>query len=149
MKNVIRKIQLTDLPKCAEILEKSYVKPPYNEKFTDGSAFNYLKRKLDFCAEHSLVIEDDISVIGFVIVNLSYWTFGKQALIEEIVIDEDEQGKGYVKKLMEYANDYLKSLGVKSLMLWGRKDAGAYNFKIKNGFIEDENMAVMFKNFDK
>lgn len=93
----IRKIQLTDLPKCAEILEKSYTKLPYNEKFADGSALNYLKRKLDFCEEHSLVIEKDKNVIGFVIVNLSYWIFGKQALIEEIVIDEDEQGKGYGK----------------------------------------------------
>lgn len=149
MKKVIRKIQLTDLPKCAEILEKSYTKLPYNEKFTDGSALSYLKRKLDFCAEHSLVIEDDKNVIGFVIINLSYWTFGKQALIEEIVIDEDEQGKGYGKKLMEYTNDYLKNLGVKSLMLWGRKDAGAYHFHLKNGFIEDDNMAVMFKNFEE
>ncbi len=27
--------------------------------------------------------------------------------------------------------------------------AGAYNFHLKNGFVEDENMAVMFKNFDE
>ncbi len=145
--SIIRKIKERDLVKCAEILEKSYIKPPYNEKFTDGSAFNYLKIKFDFCAEHSLIIEEDENVIGFVIINLSYWTFGKQALIEEIVIDEDRQGKGYGKKLMKYADDYLKNLGVKSLMLWGRKDAGAYNFHLKNGFIEDENMAVMFRNF--
>ena len=48
---------------------------------------------------------------------------------------------------MEYAEDYLKNLGVTSLMLWAKKDASAYNFHLKNGFIEDENMAVMFKNF--
>jgi GNAT superfamily N-acetyltransferase len=147
--SLIRKINSTDLPKCAELLEKSYSKPPYKEKFSSGSAFEYLKRKLDFCQEHSFIIEEDENVVGFVIVNISYWTFGKQALIEEIVIDEDKQGQGYGKKLMEYANDYLKNLGVKSLMLWVRKDAGAYNFHLKNGFIEDENMAVMFKNFDK
>ena len=145
----IKKIQLADLTRCAELLEKSYSKPPYNEKFSSGSAFNYLKSKFDYCAEHSFVIEEDENIIGFIIINLSYWTFGKQALIEEIVIDEDRQGQGYGKKLMKYANNYLKSLGVESLMLWTRKDTDAYNFHLKNGFIEDENMAVMFKNFDK
>ena len=142
----IKKIQSADLTRCAELLEKSYSKPPYNEKFSSDSAFNYLKSKFDYCAEHSFVIEEDENIIGFIIINLSYWTFGKQALIEEIVIDEDMQGQGYGKKLMEYANNYLRSLGVKSLMLWTRKDADAFNFHLKNGFIEDENMAVMFKN---
>lgn len=145
----IKKIQSSDLTRCAELLEKSYSKSPYNEKFSSDSAFNYLKSKFDYCAEHSFVIKEDENIIGFVIINLSYWTFGKQALIEEIVIDEDMQGQGYGKKLMEYTNNYLKSLGVKSLMLWARKDTDAYNFHLKNGFMEDENMAVMFKNFDK
>lgn len=145
----IRKIKSTDLAKCALILEKSYSKPPYNEKFSSGSALDYLKRKFNYCAEHSFVAEEDENIIGFIIINLSYWTFGKQALIEEIVINKDMQGQGYGKKLTEYVNDYLNNLGVKSLMLWTRKDAGAYNFHLKNGFIEDENMAVMFKNFDE
>jgi aminoglycoside 6'-N-acetyltransferase I len=149
MKSLIRKIKLSDLQSCAEILEKSYSKPPYNEKFPSDSAFNYIKRKFDYCAEHSFVVEEDKNVIGFIFINLSYWTFGKQALIEEIVIDEDRQGQGYGKKLLAYSDEYLKSLGTKSLMLWGRKDASAYNFYLKNGFIEDENMMVMFKNFDK
>jgi len=145
----IKKIQSTDLTRCAELLKKSYSKPPYNENFSSGAAFNYLKSKFDYCAEYSFVIEEDENIIGFIIINLSSWTFGKQALIEEIVIDEDMQGQGYGKKLMEYADNYLKSLGVKSLMLWTRKDTDAYNFHLKNGFIEDENTAVMFKNFDK
>jgi len=55
----IRKIEAGDLKVCVNILEKSYSKPPYNEKFTEGSAFNYLKRKFDFCAEHSFIIEED------------------------------------------------------------------------------------------
>ena len=62
------------------------------------------------------------------------------------MIDENRQGRGYGKKLTEYTNNYLKSLGVKSLMLWTRKDTVAFNFHLKNGFIEDKNMAVMFKN---
>ena len=145
----IRKIKLTDLAKCALILEKSYSKPPYNEKFLSGNAFDYLKSKFGYCAEHSFIIKENKNIIGFIIINLSYWTFGKQALIEEIVIDEDMQGQGYGKKLTKYVNDYLKNLGVKSLMLWTRKDTDAYNFHLKNGFVEDENMAVMFKSFYK
>lgn len=145
----IRKIQPADLTECAKLLEKSYSKPPYNEKFTGGSAFDYLKRKFDYCSGHSFAIEEDENIIGFIIINLSYWTSGKNAIIEEIVIDEDKQRRGYGKKLMEYVDDYLKKKGVKFLMLWTRKDNIAYNFYLKNGFVADENMAVMFKNFDK
>jgi GNAT superfamily N-acetyltransferase len=145
----IKKIESTDLIKCAELLEKSYSKPPYNEKFSSGSAFDYLKNKFDYYAEHSFIIKEDENIIGFIIINLSYWTNGKQAMIEEIVIDEDRQGQGYGKKLVEHVNNYLKSLSVKSLMLWTRKDTGAFNFHLKNGFIEDKNMAVMFKSLDK
>ena len=145
----VKKIQSTDLTRCAELLEKSYSKPPYNEKFSSGAAFSYLKSKFDYCAEYSFVIKEDKNIIGFIIINLSYWTSGKQAMVEEIVIDENRQGQGYGKKLMEHTNDYLKSLGIKSLMLWTRKDTTAFNFHLKNGFIEDKNMAVMFRNFDK
>lgn len=144
----IRKIQSTDLDKCVELLEKSYSRPPYNEKFSSGSAFNYLKRKFDYCADHSFVIEEDENIIGFIIINLSYWADGNGAIIEEIVIDEDKQEQGYGKKLMKHTSDHLKNLGVKFLMLWTRKDSTAYNFHYKNGFVQDENMAVMFKNFD-
>ena len=144
----IRKIQSTDLDKCVELLEKSYSRPPYNEKFSSGSAFNYLKRKFDYCADHSFVIEEDENIIGFIIINLSYWADGNGAIVEEIVIDEDKQEQGYGKELMEYTSDYLKNAGIKFLMLWARKDTTAYNFHCKNGFVQDENMAVMFKNFD-
>jgi len=147
--NIIRKIKLADLQKCAEILERSYNKPPYNEKFTSGVGYKYLKRKFDYCADNSFVIEENKNVIGFVMINLSYWNGGWQAIIEEIVIDEDKQNQGYGKKILGYASDYLKGLGVRSLMLWGIKDAGAYKFYLKNGFVEDENMMVMFKNFDE
>lgn len=144
----IRKIQLDDLNKCAEILERSYSKPPCNERFEEGSAFNYLKRKFDYCAEESFVLEEDENMIGFILINLSYWTGGNGAIIEEIVIDPDKQEQGYGKKLMEYAQEYLKNSGVKFLMLWTRKDSNAYPFHHKNDFVEDKNMAVMFKNFD-
>ncbi len=40
-----------------------------------------------------------------------------------------------------------KNLGVKLLMLRGRKDAGIFKFYLKNGFAEDKNVAIMFKNF--
>lgn len=143
--SIIRKIKITDLNRCVELLEKAYNKPPYNENFTSGSAFKYLKRKFDYCQDHSFVIEEDKNVIGFIFINLSYWTGGDGAIIEEIVIDENKQRQGYGKKLLEHADGYLKNLGIKFLMLWARKDAGAYGFYLKKGFIEDENMAVMFK----
>ncbi len=74
---IIRKIQSADLNKCAELLDKSYSKPPHNEKSSISGAFDYVKRKFDYCRENSFVVEEDKNVIGFIIITdhtQYYWT---------------------------------------------------------------------------
>jgi GNAT superfamily N-acetyltransferase len=144
----IRKIESRDLEACAKILEQAYSKAPYNEVFQESSALRYIEGKYKNCGEHSFVaVNDQDEVLGFIFLNISSWTDGLQAILEEIVVDVNLQGTGVGKLLMIYSNDYLKSLGAKSLMLWAKNDSQPIDFYKKNGYEPAEDFVVMFKNF--
>lgn len=141
----IRKIKTEDLSRCASMLERVYSRPPYDEKFSNNNSFRYIKSKFDLYAEHSFVIEEDRDIVGFIFVNLSHWTQGAQAIIEEIVVDEGRQRQGYGKKLMDYIENYLKEMGVLSMMLWVKKGCKAFQFHKKNGFTVIDDYTMMHK----
>jgi len=142
----IRKMNAVDMPRCAEILEAAYSLPPYNEKFTPGVALSYIKSKFNYCAGHSFVSEDDDKkIVGFILIGLSVWVEGGQAIIEEIVVDPAMHGQGCGKALMVQTEKYLKENEIHSVILWGRKDAPAHGFHESNGFEESTDWVIMHK----
>jgi len=143
---MIRKMKTEDLSVCAKILETAYSQEPYNEKFSDNNAEKYLSAKYKNCSDDSFVLEDDGKIIAFIILQISFWGKGKQAMIEEIVVDPKFQRKGFGKQLMEYSIDYFNSLGVTSVMLWVKNNERLLNFYKKNNFFVADDFVVMFKN---
>lgn len=144
----IRKINKNDLDSCSKILEKAYSNPPYNEVFKDSTALAYIQGKYDNCGENSFVsVDDKNNVVAFIFLNISSWSEGLQAILEEIVVDPSFQGAGIGNELISYADNYLNSLGAKSVMLWAKKDQRLLNFYEKNGYFLADDFVVMFKNF--
>ena len=136
----------SDLKQSAKFLATAYTLPPYNQKRQDGIAFAYLKDKFNKGKNTSYVLEDKGKVLGFAVCSLSYWADGRQAMMEEIVIDPEYQKRGLGKKLSAHVLKELKKMKVKSVSLWVKKKSPAYKFHTKNGFTEDGGFVVMFKN---
>jgi hypothetical protein len=84
-------------------------------------------------------------IIWFCCSSVSYWANWLQWIIEEIVIDSDFQWKWFWKKLYFFVENYLKSLWVKSLILWVQNDSKAFWFHFKNWFLKSEEHSIMFK----
>lgn len=144
----IRKITRDDLKICSEILIKAYGRDPYNEFFKNNTALEYINGKYNNCGEDSFVaIDRKEEVVAFIFLNISSWSDGLQAVLEEIVVDPSFQGAGIGKELMSHASNYLKSLGVKSSMLWVKNDERLLNFYKKQGYFPADDFVVMFKNF--
>ena len=144
----IRKIEVGDLVSCARILELGYGRAPYNEIFLEGTALAYIEGKFKNCQEHSFVVVDENNIVtGFIFLNISSWSEGGQAILEEIVVNPESQGAGIGKQLIKHAHDYVQSLGVKSVMLWAKKDARLLDFYKHHGYSEADDFVVMFKNF--
>ena len=144
----IRKIKKSDLLACSKILEDAYSRKPYNEIFRqDINAKNYIKGKYKNCKNNSFVaIDENNQIVGFIFLNLSSWSDGLQAILEEIVIKTDFQDRGVGRELIEYSHNYLNSLGVKSIMLWAKNDERLLKFYKDKGYSTAEDFVVMFKN---
>ena len=144
----IRKINSNDLMSCSKILEEAYGRDPYNEIFKDSTALEYINGKYKNCGENSFVATDDKDVVNaFIFLNISSWSDGLQAVLEEIAVAPSLQGAGIGKELMSYAHDYLNSLGAKSVMLWAKNDERLLSFYKKHGYFLADDFVLMFKNF--
>lgn len=144
----IRKINENDLGACSKILEEAYGQEPYNEIFKDSTALEYINGKYKNCGENSFVATgNDGTVIAFILLNISSWSEGLQAVLEEIAVIPSFQGTGIGKELITYAHSYLSSHGAKSVMLWAKNDERLLNFYKKHGYFLADDFVVMFKNF--
>lgn len=143
----IRKITERDLPACTKIIEEAYGRPPYNEVFKKFTAKKYIKGKFVNCRKNSFVVIDSSVLVAFIFLNVSAWSDGVQAILEEVVVSPSYQGAGIGKELLQYVHNYLQSLGAKSVMLWAKKDKRLLNFYKKQGYFIANDFAVMFKNF--
>lgn len=139
-------MEIKDLPICTKILEAAYSQEPYNEKFINDSAEKYLSIKYYNYSDNSFVLENDGNIIAFIILQISFWGEGKQAIIEEIVVDPNFQRKGFGRQLMEHSLRYFKSLGITSVMLWAKNNERLVNFYKRNDFFVADDFVVMFKN---
>lgn len=141
----IRLMENKDLDACARIIEEAYSKDPYNETFSPGSALKFIDNRFSIGKGSSFVMEKDGKVKGFIISSVAYWSAGPQAIIEEIAVSEDSLRKGYATKLNDHLERHLKSIGVRSAMLWTKKGSPAMKFHEHNKYQEAKDVAVMFK----
>lgn len=142
----IRKIKFSDLRTCSKFFKLAYSNPPYNEKWQGDNAYKYLVFKYKYCSKNSYVLIDKNKIIGFIFVNLGYWTNGLQAIIEEIVIDPKNHHQGLGSILMKDTLFKLDKLKVKSILLWTFKDSLASKFHKKHGFSAMDDLIIMNRN---
>lgn len=143
----IRKIKESDLLACAKILKDAYGRSPYNEVFIGSTADEYVKSKYNNSKDSNFVaVDDNNNVLAFIILNISTWSEGLQAVLEEIVVSPNFQGSGIGKELVQHAHNYLNSLGAKSVMIWVKKDERLLSFYKNQGYFLADDFVVMFKN---
>lgn len=141
----IRKMKLSDLKFCVNFFQLAYFGPPFNEKWRRDDANKYLLYKFKYCHNNSYVLIDEDKIIGFIIVDLGYWTSGPQALIEEIVIDPKYHHRGFGSILMKHSLESLKKKKIKNILLWTNKKSLAYKFHKKHGFNLADDFVMMHK----
>ena len=141
----IRKATPEDYKKISLIFREEYTKSPYQEKWTEVSAFEKIKEYSQ--GNVVLVIEEPQAkeIIGFIMFNEFLWDDGPRILIDEIVVTEKFQGQGIGRKLMEEAERISKNKGKVGITLIAHKKAKSIGFYEKLGFKEN-NLIVLDKN---
>lgn len=131
-----------DLRKIADLFKIEYAKPPYNEKWTTGKLNKKVK---DYFNERKIfVLKEENKLRGVIIFHDYTGDMGKQGFIDEIIVSSENQGKGYGKMLMLFAENYFKERGIKTLSLMSHTKAKAFNF-YKNLGYKEHNFVSMEK----
>jgi len=128
----VRKAKKKDLEKVLNLWKEEYSKKPYNSIWKKA----YLKLKLRkyFLKNYFYVLEKNKEIIGFIIFMEQFLYNYKIGFVIQFVVGSDFQGKGYGKKLMDYAEKIMKKKGLKRIELRANKKSKAYKFYLKNKY---------------
>ena len=114
-------------------MKREYGKKPYNEKWTWKNGLKTLNYYFKIGEGYVALIDDKI--VGFIIAIKEYYNEGAGFVIEELAIDSNYQKQGIGKKLMEKMESKAKNAKAKYIYLTTSKNAPAFKFYKKMGYI--------------
>ncbi len=139
----IKKATIKDLKSIINLFKKEYAKKPYNEKWTDKTASEKIKEYYREANIFVAILNKEVK--GFIIFSKFLWFDGQRGMIDEVVVDFKEQGKGIGKGLMKHAENFLKKHGIKKIALMSVNTSKAFKIYKKIGYKTD-NLVHMIKN---
>ena len=142
---MIRKMQKSDIPACAEILCAVYNNEMWQCHWTMETGTAYLKDYFDAKKFVGFVIEEDGKIIGAMFAHEKIWWNNSELYIDEIFIIPELQGNGLGSRLIKTADKYVKKYNLAGITLCTNKYAPASDFYRKTGFADNEFIMFMYK----
>ena len=142
---MIRKMNESDMPRCAEILCEAYNNEMWQCHWTAQTATVYLTDY--FRAEKfvGFVLEEDGDIIGALFAHEKIWWNNSELYVDEVFITPTKQRGGYGSTLLKAAEQYSAEHGLAGLTLCTNKYTHARDFYRKNGFSDNEYIVFMYK----
>lgn len=128
---------------CAAILTAAYNAEPWNDNWTPEKALEKLQcfydspRFLGWTAWH------DETLTGCCVGNIEPYFSGDYFYLKEMFVSVEAQGKGAGAQLLAAAKSHLATLDINAIILFTGKDFFPFDFYLKHGFNEMENMRMM------
>lgn len=141
----IRKMEQTDLGRCAELLCAVYNNELWQCRWSHECARDYLADYFDAAKFVGYVIEGDEGVFGAIFAHEKIWWNNSEVFIDEMFILPELQGKGYGTALLSELEEYVKERGLAGFTLTTNRYAPAPKFYKKNGFADCEHILYMAK----
>ena len=142
---MIRQMQTSDIPCCAEILCSVYNNEMWQCRWTKETGTEYLKDYFDAKKFVGYVVEENGEIIGALFAHEKIWWNNSELYIDEMFIRPEKQRGGYGSSLIDAAENYVKAHGLAGLTLCTNKYAPAPDFYRKNGFSDNEFIMFMYK----
>ncbi len=140
----IQKIELIEiLDKCADILVEAYNSDPWNDNWTKEKALEKLTCFYNSPKFIGWTAYKDNQLLGCVVGNIEPYYTGDYYYLKEMFVSVQSQKKGVGAQLMQAVKDYLKTIDIKTIILFTGKDYFPFNFYLKSGFNTMEEMRMM------
>ena len=140
----IKEVTSDDIEQILELFISVFSLPPWNEKWDRETAKNYLLDQIEVKRPFSYSLYQDDYLVGVSLGYVRYWYKGPEAVIGEFFIKSDVQHEGLGTTFMNALKKKAKENFISSIVLQTQKSNYAYDFYIKNGFVEDNNSVFLF-----
>jgi len=133
----IRKAKKGDLKEIAEIFRVETTKEPYIQDWNKKTALEKIKEL--FKEQDIFIVALGDKIAGFITIEVD--KSKKKIYIDELWLRAEYQGKGIGTNLMNFAEDYYKKIGIKTITVMANQKARAVefyeklNYKVKHKFI--------------
>lgn len=124
----IREFKIEDIEKVADLYVRVFSAPPWNDGWTTETAIKRLTQMVNCEGFYGLVCYDNDQPIGMILGNHEYFYNCVQFHIKEFCVDNDSQGKGIGREILNTFNSKLKEKGIDEAFL--------FTSKIQSGFYE-------------
>ncbi len=143
--NKIRNLGLADIEKCIDLFIAVFNAEPWNDNWTQESAYHRLHDI--FISPHfvGLVYEDNDKLLGAVFGNIEQWYEGMHYNLREIFVSNEAQGKGIGQMLLAKLEGIIKESDVRTVILYTSREDKTSGFYKKNGYIDLDDMVMMGK----
>lgn len=142
---MIRKMTLSDINSCAEILCYVYNNEMWQCRWSFDTSRAYL---IDYFEANQFVgftLEIDGKVCGAMFCHEKIWWNNSELFIDEMFVHPDLQQKGYGSELINAAEEYVKEHKLAGFTLSTNRYAPAPQFYKKNGFVDCDHILFMGK----
>ena len=138
-------ITKSDIRELADVFRIVFNAEPWNDNWTIQTAFNRISIQLSNknCIGWKAIEKNKI--LGFVIGYITGLPNGKGFFVEDLCVLPDEQKRGIGKDLIETMEKSIMKIDIKTVITTTAKGLSAYEFYIKNGFIDNHTTVGLYK----
>lgn len=141
----IREMNVDDIAKVINLYIK-YYNEIENSCWTEKTAFKRIHQVLTMEGSYSLILEDNENkAIGFAMGYFKQYDDVVGYTLEEIIIEYDEQNKGYGSKLLKAIEELAVKEGAACIELQAVNDKMHSHFYDKAGYLDSESFVNKVK----
>jgi len=142
---LIREFLNSDLQKCCEVFIQVFNTFPWNDKWTDKTACEYLKELIDNKKFIGYTLWDNSILVGAIFCHMKTHYKGDEIFVDELFISTEYQRKGYGSALMESIEKYARENSLRSITLLTSLGSPAFKFYEKLSYNQLNYLAFMYK----
>lgn len=142
---IIRSMEKSDLPACADILCSVYNNELWQGRWTQAVALEYLTDFFTMRKFVGCVAEEDGRLVGAIFAHEKVWWNNSEVFVEEMFVRPEKQGRGTGSRLLAQVEAYTAQHGLAGITLSTNRYAPAPRFYRKHGFIDCGHVLFMAK----
>ena len=141
----LEKLTEKHLKECANIYIYTFNEPPWNDSWTDVTAYKRLEEIYKTPGFIGMLVMENDQVVAAVLGNLETWFEGYMYNLKEMFVKKTIKGKGTGSFLFSGLEEELKNHEVTSISLFTSRGDLTEKFYLKNGCLTEEDMIMMCK----